>query len=48
MQNAEAPEPQALGVEPGQAQVPPVQLWPAGQVVPQEPQFCGSVCVVAQ
>ena len=48
MQKAPAPEPHALGVEAGQAQVPPVHSWPTGQVFPQLPQLSGSVGSVAQ
>jgi hypothetical protein len=48
VQNAVAPEPQALGVAAGQPHTPPVQTWPAGQVVEQPPQLFGSVVVVAQ
>jgi len=48
VQNALAPEPQALGVAEGQPQVPPVQVWPAGQTLPHVPQLLASVVVVAQ
>jgi hypothetical protein len=48
VQEAETPLPQAFGVAAGQAQVLPAQAWPAGQALPQAPQFAASVASVAQ
>jgi len=48
VQNAVAPEPQALGVADGHPQTPLVQVWPAAQTTPQPPQLLASVVVVAQ
>jgi len=48
VQNAVAPEPQALGVAAGQPQVPFAQTSPGLQVWPQEPQLFASLSVVAQ
>jgi hypothetical protein len=48
VQNAVAPEPQALGVAAGQPHTPPVQTCPAAHTTLHPPQLLGSLVVVAQ
>jgi hypothetical protein len=48
VQNAEVPDPHALGVALGQAQLLPEQVWPTGHAWPQEPQLAASVPRLAQ
>ena len=48
VQNAPAPEPQALGVAAGQAQALELHCCPDGHLVPQPPQLLASLVVSAQ